>query len=108
MQLPLPLQTWPLPQLVPPGALVWVQTGAPVEQLIVPGLQVVPQVPDVQALQAPLPLHTMLVPHVVPAGAFVMSQTGAPVVQLAVPGLHVVPHDAPAVQATQLPVASQT
>jgi hypothetical protein len=106
---PAPSQTWFVPQLVPAVALLWLQTRLPVVQLVVPGLQVVPQdAPAVHAVQVPLPSQTWLVPHVVPAAAFVALQTTAPVVQLVVPGLHVVPQAALIVQATQLPLASQT
>ncbi len=58
-QLPEPSHTWLVPQVVPAAALLWVQTRAPVLQLVVPGLQVVPQdAPAVQAVQVPLPSHT--------------------------------------------------
>ncbi len=78
-------------------------------QLVVPGLQVVPQdAPEVQAVQVPLPSHTWLVPQVIPAAAFVWLQTTAPVVQLVVPGLQVVPQAALIVHAMQVPVPSQT
>jgi hypothetical protein len=48
------------------------------------------------------------VPQTAPADAFVWLQTGAPVVHAIVPGLHIVPHAASFVQATQLPLPSQT
>ena len=96
--------------MVPAAALVlWLQTRLPVEQLVVPGLQVVPQdAPAVHAVQVPLPSHTWFVPQVNPAAAFVWLQTTAPVVQLVVPGLQVVPQAALIVHAMQLPVPSQT
>lgn len=95
--------------MVPAAALLWLQTRAPVEQLVVPGLHVVPQdAPAVHAVQVPLPSHTWLVPQVSPAAALVVLQTTAPVVQLVVPDLHVVPQAAPIVHAMQLPVPSHT
>src|SRR3954469_25116031 len=42
-QLPLPLQMRFEPHDVPADAFDWLQTGVPVEQLYVPGAQVVPQ-----------------------------------------------------------------
>jgi hypothetical protein len=95
--------------LVPAAALPWLQTRLPLAQLVVPGLQVVPQdAPAVQATQVPAPSQTWLVPQVVPAEAFVWLQTTAPVVQSVVPGLQVVPQVALIVQARQLPLPSQT
>ena len=59
MQLPLPLQTWLVPQAVPPAAFDWLHTGVPVPQAVVPGLHVVPQeAPTVQEMQLPLPSQT--------------------------------------------------
>jgi hypothetical protein len=43
LQLPLPSQTWPVPQVMPGGALVWEQVSVPALQMYVPGLQVEPQ-----------------------------------------------------------------
>ena len=64
LQLPLPSQTMPVPQLVPAAALVGLQTGAPVVQLYVPGAQVVPQAaPEVHALQLPLLSQYRFVPQ---------------------------------------------
>jgi hypothetical protein len=55
MQLPLPSQTRFEPHDVPSDAFDWLQTGAPVVQLYVPGAQVVPQEAfGVHALQLPL------------------------------------------------------
>jgi hypothetical protein len=72
-----------IPQFVPPIALVWTQVWTPVLQLVVPGLQVVPQgTPAVQGMQAPLPSHTWFMPQAVPPAALVWLQTGAPVPQL--------------------------
>jgi hypothetical protein len=65
---PLPLQTRFVPQLVPGGALLALQTGAPVAQLVVPGLQVGPHGADtVHALQVPVESQTMFVPQLAPA-----------------------------------------
>jgi hypothetical protein len=106
---PLPSQTWLVPQVVPAAALLWVQVRPPVLQLVVPGLQVVPQdAPAVQGEHIPLPSQTWLVPQVVPAAALVWLHTDRPLVQLTVPGLQVVPHAALIVHAPQLPEASQT
>jgi hypothetical protein len=82
LQVPLPSHTMPVPQLVPAAALLWLQTGAPVPQLYVPGLQVVPQAAPVeQAAQVPLPSHTIPDPQVVPGAAFDCLQTCVPVLQ---------------------------
>ena len=110
VQVPVPLQTWLVPHVVPAVAFVWLQTGAPVVQLVVPGLQVVPQAAlIVQATQLPLPSQTWLVPQDVPADLIVwFLQLGAPPLQSKVPGLQADPQAAPAVQATQVPLPSQT
>ena len=77
MQLPLPLQTWLVPQVVPPVLLVvathW---DDPVEQEVAPfwhGLVGWHEVPAVQAPQVPLPSQTWLVPQVVPGALFVLA-----------------------------------
>jgi len=72
MQLPEPLQTMLVPQLLPGDLLVpSMQVGAPVEHDVVPFLQrfelPVHELPMVQATQPPPPLQTMLVPQLVPA-----------------------------------------
>jgi hypothetical protein len=61
-----------VPQVVPAAAFVWfMQTGVPVEQLKVPGLQAEPQAaPVTQAVQVPLPSQTWLPPHDTPGAAF--------------------------------------
>ena len=58
----------------------------------------------------PPPSQTMpVVPQLVPAAAFAwLVQTSAPVAQLFVPGLQVAPQVPPGVQATQVPLPSQT
>ncbi len=109
-QVPLPSQTWLVPQDEPADMIVWfLQVGVPPLQSKVPGLQADPQAaPAVQATQLPLPSQTWPPPQDVPAVAFFWEQTCAPVLQSKVPGLHVVPHVPPAVQATQVPLPSQT
>ena len=58
------------------------QTGAPLLQLVVPGLQVVPhEALIVQATQLPLPSQTWLGPQLLPAGAFIWLHTAVPLVQ---------------------------
>ena len=81
LQLPLPSQTWPVPQVMPGGALVCEQASVPELQVYVPGAQVEPQltpswlpqdpaaepaVPPVPAPPAPLP-PAPLVPAEPPA-----------------------------------------
>jgi hypothetical protein len=44
-QLPLPSHTWLVPQLMPAGAVIWLQTAVPLVQSYTPGLQVVPHPP---------------------------------------------------------------
>jgi hypothetical protein len=112
-QLPEPLHTWLLPQLVPAVLLpesthVWLpvlQEVVPVRQM--PGL-LVQAWPEVHATQPPEPLHTWLVPQLVPAGSFPVASmhTCAPELHDVVPSLQVVGlvvHDWPAVHETQLP-----
>ena len=65
------LQTRFVPQTVPFGALVDWHTGVPLEQLVVPGWQVVPHArPAVQDTHDPLS-QTWLRPQAVPFGALV-------------------------------------
>jgi hypothetical protein len=117
-QVPEPLQTMFVPQLTP-GLLSVpsTQTGAPVEQAIMPFLQalfglVVQDWPAVQATQVPEPLQTMFGPQLAPAPLLPPStQVMAPVEQEVVPfrqmlGLPM--QDIPAVQPMQLPMPLQT
>jgi hypothetical protein len=108
--MPLPSQTWLVPHIVPAMAFVWLQTTAPVVQLVTPGLQVVPQAAlIVQARQVPLASQTWLVPQDEPADmSFWPVQVGAPPLQSKVPGLQADPQAALIMQATQLPLPSQT
>jgi hypothetical protein len=109
---PLPLQTWLVPQLVPavllpPSTQVW----APVEQVVVPFLQLVGLLvhawPAVQATQPPVPVQTMLVPQLTPGDLLLPStQVMAPAEQEVVPLLQLLGlpvHAWPAVHDTQLP-----
>jgi len=112
-QLPVPLQTMLVPQLVPailspPSTHSWV----PVEHEVVPFLQalvgfVVHETPAVQATQVPAPLQTMFVPQLTPGDLLLpLTQVWAPVEQDVVPfmqTLGLVLHDVPTVQATQVP-----
>jgi len=117
-QLPEPLQTMLVPQLVPPALLLpSTQTGAPDEQAIMPFLQalfgLVEQAwPAVQATQAPEPLQTMFVPQLVPPALLPPStQVTAPLEHELVPILQMlglVEQAWPAVQATQVPEPLQT
>ena len=92
-QVPLPLQTRSVPQLVPAVLLpLSTQVCEPDAQEFVPVLQtpglVVHVPPDVHTPQVPL-LHTMFVPHDVPFALFPISaQTGTPVTHEVVPTLH--------------------
>ncbi len=118
-QVPVPLQTRLVPQLVP-GALFAVpstHTGAPVVHEMTPCLQMVGLVvhaaPALQATHAPFPLQTCPTPHAVPAAAFVpFVHTAEPVAQLVVPFTQGAPgfevQAAPETQAPQLPFASHT
>jgi len=109
-QLPAPSQIWFVPQVLPCIAFDWLQTTAPVVQLIVPGLQVVPQAMlAVHAIQAPVGSQTWFVPQVSPGAIFFwLAQTGVPELQSKVPGLHVDPHAAPLAHVTQPPFPSHT
>jgi hypothetical protein len=91
-QVPEPLHTMLLPQLMPGDLLVVssTQVMAPVEQAVVPFLQAVglpvQLVPAVHETQPPEPLHTMLLPQLVPALLAVpLTHVGAPVVHEAMP-----------------------
>jgi len=109
-QLPAPSHARFDPQVVPTLAGDLLHTEAPVLQLIVPGLHVVPQAAlIVQATQLPVASQTWLVPQDEPADLSVwFLQVGAPPLQSKVPGLHADPQAAPAEHATQLPLPSQT
>jgi len=114
-QLPLPLQTWLVPQTVPAPLLVLAtHWDDPVEQDVVPfwqGLLGWQDVPAVQAPQFPLPSQTWLLPQFVPAPlAVVATHWSDPVEQDVVPfwqGLFGW-QDVPVVQAAQFPLPSQT
>jgi hypothetical protein len=106
------LHTWSVPHVMPFDAgRGLVQVAVPVAQEVVPVRQTLPLgvqlVPAVQSVQVP-PLHTLLVPHDVPSATFAElmhvelpdEQSVVPVRQTLPPGLH----DAPAVQAPQLPL----
>jgi len=118
LQVPLPLQTWFVPQVTPadfgvPFTHVWlpvVHDVVPLKQ--VPGL-VVQLWPEVHPMQLPEPLHTWFVPQLVPA------ERGVPSTHCWLPVLHAVTPLAhawlglvvqlePAVQATQVPLPLQT
>ena len=92
-------QTRPMPQAVPFGASVVLHTGAPVEQLVVPGRQVVPhRAPAVQAPHDPLS-QTWLEPQAVPFGALLtvlqkglpLTHSVTPLWQTLPPGVHAAP-----------------
>jgi hypothetical protein len=99
-----------VPHVAPAVAFVWLQTTAPVVQLVVPGLHVVPQAAlIVHGTQLPLASQTALVPQDEPADMIAwFLQVGVPPLQSKVPGLQGDPQAAPAVQATQPPLPSQT
>ena len=118
-QVPDPLQTMFVPQLVP-AALLPPSTHviAPVEHAVMPFLHaafgfVVHALPAVQVPHAPDPLQTMFVPQLVPAALLLPSiHVIAPVEQEVVPFLHAafgfVVHALPAVHAPQTPTPLQT
>src|ERR1051325_2727897 len=89
--MPLPSQTWLVPQPVPAALLPpSMQVMAPVMQVVVPFLHAVGlpvhDWPAVQATQTPLPLQTMLVPQAMPGDLLVLStQVIAPVMHVVVP-----------------------
>ena len=95
-QVPVPLQTRSVPQLVP-GALLLpsMHVWAPVAQDVVPFLQmfelVVHAAPAVHATHVPEPLHTRFMPQVVPAAVLPPSMhVIAPVAHEVVPTLQLV------------------
>jgi len=114
-QVPVPLQTRSVPQLVPAVLLpLSTHVCAPDAQDVVPVLQtpglVVHAVPAVHGPQVPL-LHTWFVPHDVPFALFPISaQTGTPVTHEVVPTLHAFAcvQAAPDVQAPHVPEALHT
>ena len=114
-QVPVPLQTRSVPQLVPAVLLpLSTHVCAPDAQDVVPVLQtpglVVHAVPAVHGPQVPL-LHTWFVPHDVPFALFPISaQTGTPVTHEVVPTLHAFAcvQAAPGVHAPHTPLALQT
>jgi hypothetical protein len=113
-QLPLLLQTWLVPQLVPadfwlPSTQVWLPVLHEVMPLKQAELGLVVQLaPAVQPMHPPEPLHTWLVPQLVPA-AFGVPSTHCwlpvlhEVMPLAQAALGLVAQAWPAVQETQLP-----
>ncbi len=114
-QVPLPLHTMLVPQLVPAVLLpLSTHVCVPDAQDVVPVLQmpglVVHAVFMVHGPQVPL-LHTWFVPHDVPFALFPISaQTGTPVTHEVVPTLHAFAcvQAAPGVHAPHTPLALQT
>lgn len=118
-QLPLTLQTWLVPHVVPGGRLpesmhVWTPVVHEVMPVLQEGLGLVVQaVPATHATHEPLALHTWSGPHAVPAVTLVEStQRVLPVLQSMTPVLHGAPmfevHAMPAVHMPQKPLASHT
>ncbi len=115
MQMPEPLHTMFVPQLVPADLLpLSTHVCAPVEQDVVPVLQtpgfVVHAVPEVHGPQVPL-LQTWFGPQDVPFALFPISaQTGTPVTHEVVPTLHAFAcvQAAPDVHAPHVPLALHT
>jgi hypothetical protein len=97
MQVPLPLHTRLVPQLVPAAVLpASRQRGSPVAQSVTPVLQGDPGLvlhawPAVHARHCPFPLHTMFEPHAVPARALSASLQPADMPQVTTPSLHAPP-----------------
>jgi hypothetical protein len=116
-QVPPPSQTMFMPQLVPADLVVpSIQVMAPVEQEVVPFLQLF-GLPEqvwlgVHPTQPPEPLQTMLVPQLTPGDLLVPStHTMTPVVQEFIPlrqGFELPVQDVPAVQETHPPAPLQT
>jgi hypothetical protein len=96
-QVPLPLQTWFVPQVVPAAVLPESrQTGAPVLQSMTPVLHGAPglvlqALPASHVTQVPLPLHTMFEPHAVPAPMLSPSPQPGDVPHVTMPSLHTPP-----------------
>ncbi len=117
MHWPFPLQTWLLPQVLPPSTLLPSRQPGVAPQLVSPDLQGEPgldpqTVPSAHAMQLPA-LQILSTPHAVPVGAASPSvHTGAPVAHDNVPILQTPPglpmHVAPLEHAMQAPAAVQT
>jgi hypothetical protein len=113
-QVPLPLQTWLVPQVDPAGVLPESrQTGAPVLQSMTPVLHGAPgfvlqALPASHVTQVPVPLHTMFEPQPVPAPTLSPSRQPEADPQVITPSLHAPPgllvHTVPAAQVVQTPV----
>lgn len=92
MQVPVVLQTIPVPHVVPGFLLaISVHTGVPEAQTVAPVLHgfVGVQVPVAHAMHVPVVLQTMPVPHDVPGARFPFGvHTGAPEVHTNDPVLH--------------------
>jgi hypothetical protein len=116
-QVPVLLQTWLLPQVVPVALVpLATHTDTPVAQDVAPvwqGLVGWHATPSAQLTQVPVLLQTMPEPQAVPAGWLPLAtQTDAPVRQEVAPAwqglLALGWHATPAVQGTQVPVLLQT
>jgi hypothetical protein len=113
-QVPLPLQTWFVPHVVPAAVLpVSRQRGAPIVQSTTPVLHgapgfVVHACPAMHITHCPLPLQTMPEPQAVPAPTFAPSMQPDAEPQATTPSLHIPPglleQTVPAAQATHAPV----
>ena len=93
-QVPIPLQTWLVPQFVPAAVFpASRQRGAPIAQSTTPVLHgalglVVQAWPAMQATHCPLPLQTMPEPHAVPAPALSPSTHPGAIPHATTPILH--------------------
>jgi hypothetical protein len=113
-QVPVPLQTWLVPQDVPAGVLPESrQTGAPVLQSMTPVLHGAPgfmlhALPASHATQAPLPLQTMFEPQAVPPPTLSPSLQPGDIPHVTMPSLHIPPgllvQTVPAAQFVHMPV----
>jgi hypothetical protein len=115
-QVPLPLQTWLVPQVVPAAVFpVSRQRGAPIAQSTTPVLHGAPGFmlhawPAMHATHCPLPLQTMPEPHATPAPAVSPSTQPPPEADaphVTTPSLHgppgLVAHTVPAAQVMHAP-----
>ncbi len=111
-QAPVPLQTWPVPQVVPAEVLPEsMQRWVPVLQSVMPDLHGAPGLvlqltPAVHARQLPLPSHTWPEPHATPAATLPLSAHATDGLHTVVPrlqGVGLVLHTVPAAQLTQAP-----